>query len=57
MKRIFRNNYIEFEFYWRGILFGFYVDDDLDRLQIIIPFLTLGVKLFMFKRKSKPEKF
>jgi hypothetical protein len=46
-KRIFRNNYLEIEFYWKGIMLGIITHDDI--LTIIIPFFTFEFHLYMFK--------
>jgi hypothetical protein len=50
MKRLFRNNYLEIDFYWSGIAIGFVYDDgDLD---IILPLLTFRFKTYMYGRKQ-----
>lgn len=46
MKTIFRNNYFEIEFYWRGVVFGLFLDDT--DFKIIIPFFMILIKPYRF---------
>ena len=50
-KKIFSNNYLHLDFYWKGIALGIVIDNEI--LTIIIPFLALEVNLYMFKRRKK----
>lgn len=55
MKTLFKNKYFQLEFYFRGIIFGFVVDDE-DDLNIVFPFLLFVIKLGSFKSK-RPTNF
>lgn len=53
-KQIFKNKYVEIQFYYTGVFFGIGMMDD--SLGIIIPFLIIDINLYMFKRRNKKRK-
>lgn len=53
-KQIFKNKYVEIQFYYTGVFFGIGMMDD--SLGIIIPFLIIDINLYMFKRRNKNRK-
>ena len=53
-KKLFRNNYVTIEFYWKGMVLGFYYDDSV--LTLLVPFFSVEVHFYNINRK-KPTKF
>lgn len=47
-KQIFKNKYVEIQFYYSGIFFGIGMMDD--SLGIILPFFIIDINLYKMKR-------
>jgi hypothetical protein len=47
----FRNNYISLDFYYKGILLGIGIDDEI--ISIIFPFFIIHIKTWAFKSRPK----
>lgn len=45
-KNLIHTNYIDVDYYYKGILFGIAYDDQI--LHLIVPFFMLDIKLYMF---------
>lgn len=55
-KQIFKNKYVEIQFYYTGVFFGIGMMDD--SLGIILPFFIIDINLYKLKRsknKNKPK--
>lgn len=53
-KQLFKNKYVEIQFYYSGIFFGIGMMDD--SLGIILPFFIIDVNLYMFKRRKNNKR-
>lgn len=53
-KQIFKNKYVEIQFYYNGLFFGIGMMDD--SLGIIIPFFIIDINLYKFKKRNKKRK-
>lgn len=59
MKKIFRNNYFEVEFYYKGIVLGIIVDDEYSKypdVLVLLPFFVLKFKTYNFNRSNEFKK-
>ena len=57
-KHLLHTNIIDIDVYWKGIMVGVAYDDQI--LHIILPFIMIDIKLFMFfspKQKQFKNKF
>jgi len=57
-KKLLHTNIVDIDVYWKGILFGLAYDDQI--LHIILPFIMVDIKLYMFlprKQKQFKNKF
>ena len=50
----FRNNYISLDFYYKGILLGIGIDDEI--ISIVLPFFIIHIKTWAFKSRPKPNR-
>jgi len=46
-KTILRNNYLEIDFYYHGIMFGIMYSKNDQRLIIGLPFFVIDIKVYM----------
>ena len=53
-KQIFKNKYVEIQFYYTGVFFGIGMMDD--SLGIILPFFIIDINLHKFKKRNKKRK-
>lgn len=53
-KTLIRNNYVTLEFYWKGMVLGFYYYDSV--LTLLVPFFSVEFHFYKINRK-KPTKF
>ncbi len=51
MKKIFRNKYVEAQFYWKGVAIGIVYEDGI--LNIIFPFVAVSIYTYMFSDPVK----
>lgn len=49
-KKLLHNNYIDVDYYYQGILLGIMYDDQT--IHLVIPFIMLDIKLYMFIPRS-----
>lgn len=42
MKKVFRNSFLTIELYWRGLVIGFFYDEDRD-FNIFLPFVSIRI--------------
>ena len=52
-KTILRNNYLEIDFYYHGIMFGIVYSKNDQRLMIGLPFFIIDIKTYMFGRNKR----
>lgn len=54
--KIFREKYIDIDFYYKGLLLGIGIDDGV--LSIVLPFFIIHIKIWAFNRRPNiPTKF
>ncbi len=53
-KQIFKNKYVEIQFYYSGIFFGIGMMDD--SLGIILPFFIIDINLYKMKRRKNNKR-
>ena len=49
----FSNNHISLDYYYKGIIFGVTIDDEI--ISIVIPFLMIHIKTWAFKPRPKSK--